>query len=318
MSRGEAFVQWVFSKNSTTACPTWTQAFACPAPKACGRNPANLRQFCCETESRICWGPRATCASDGSTVTCGTGNSTWCCVSGSEICTQAPGQINICWSTTESIIQNISVDSLRDTYSSLSSASPAASSFSFDPQAMIAATATTSSSIRTSPTSSPTNSATDNSSPGGSASSQNSGVPSSPVASSDSGLGGGAIAGIVVGVLGALALGAVIGYFVLRAMKKKREAVAPPPTDPYMSMASPPGGGPGGPGGLPAGAVYPPYGQYQATELAQKWEYQQHPGQGQGQLHSPYSATTAASPVQAQELPAQRESYAEMPAQRYT
>lgn len=308
MSKGEAFVQWVFSKNSTTACPTWTQAFACPAPKACGRNPANLRQFCCETDSRICWGPRATCASDGSTVTCGTGSGTWCCVSGSEICTQAPGQINICWSTTESIIQNISVDALQSTYSALSSASPAASSFSFDPQALIAATATTSS-TRTSPTSSPTNSATDSSSPsaGGGASSQNSGVPStSPVANSDSGLGGGAIAGIVVGVLGALAIGAVIGYFVMRAMKKKKEgaAGAPPVTDPsYMSMTP---GGPGG--GPPPGAVYPPYGQYQPTELGQKWEYQQ--------PYSPYSATTT-SPVQAQELPAQRESYAEMPTQRY-
>jgi beta-lactamase regulating signal transducer with metallopeptidase domain len=109
-------------------------------------------------------------------------------------------------------LSNISGSVLNATYSSLSSAQPLASSYSFDPLALIAETQPTSTQIVTATNS--TGHANDNS-------------------TSDS-LSGGAIAGIVIGVVAAIAIAGIATFLLWRRRQKKRNrpAQAMTPADP--------------------------------------------------------------------------------------
>ncbi|KAL9110445.1 MAG: hypothetical protein Q9227_004989 [Pyrenula ochraceoflavens] len=129
----------------------------------------------------------------------------------SEVCTGAQDQINICWASAHDLLLNISSGALQDTYSSLSSAQPSASSWSFDPQTLIASTQTTSTSTTRETSSSTTT-------PVSSASSTSS-------SSSSSSPSGGAIAGIVIGALAALALIGAAIWFLMRHRRKKTQTV---------------------------------------------------------------------------------------------
>src|SRR5690554_4182499 len=61
-----------------------------------------------------------------------------------ETCTSSPGQVNVCWSNKYDVLSVIGAPVLNRTYSSLSSANPDATAWSFNPQSLIAATDTTS------------------------------------------------------------------------------------------------------------------------------------------------------------------------------
>jgi len=202
------FDNYFFTANATGyVCPGFG-SFLCKPPNACARDPNTGTRYCCDYNN-VCWGLPTTCATDGSTLDCGSGTYTWCCLDKTEICTGTKGQINICWSSAHDTLTNISAPSLNQTYSSLSAAKPSASSYTFDPVALIKATATSSTSTSTS---SPSSSAT---------STGSTAISSSPTTSPSPSLSGGAIAGIVIGAIAGLALLAVGIYLVIRHNKRR-------------------------------------------------------------------------------------------------
>ncbi|EPE07581.1 hypothetical protein F503_00303 [Ophiostoma piceae UAMH 11346] len=211
------FNDYYFTSNrSDYTCPGFGDS-ACPPPKACARDPNTGRRYCCDYQhppyKGVCWALAKKCASDGSTVDCGTGDDTWCCIDGREKCTERTGQINVCWSTSRDTLNNITTDVLNDTYSSLSSAKPSATTWAFTPISLVALTNPAITQTQT---------------PNPDASSTGSSVPSTtPTDDSDAGtsLGGGAIAGVVVGALGGVAL-LGLGVFMLWKRQKRRQAYA--------------------------------------------------------------------------------------------
>jgi len=253
------FGNWLFTANATAnVCPTWSAAgftFKCAPPNACTTDSASGRQFCCEFGTDICWNHAATCADDGTTSVCTRGTSTWCCMRNSEICTGSSGQINICWSASKNPLLQIDTKVLNDTASKLIAAQPSASLYTFDPNALIALTASTSSSSTS--TSKPTPGSTSGSSIGTAApkdtstntsanlpgktdgvndGSNNTNPATSP---SSTGLPSGTIAGIVVGILAALAIGIAVGFWLNR--RKKKDPSSAPPTSTDGTMVGSPG-----------------------------------------------------------------------------
>jgi len=148
----------------------------------------------------------------------------------SELCTSRDRQFNICWSKGDNALRALNATRLNDTYSSLSSASPTATSLPVDKQQLLALTgiapsdlpsSSTSASLPASATASTTNSSTPI---GGSTDTDSSG-----------GLSGGAIGGIVGGVVGGLALLGAIGFFLWRRRKNAGKTnTNAPPGDPYQ------------------------------------------------------------------------------------
>ena len=215
------FNDYYFTSNlSDYTCPGFRNS-ACPPPKACARDPNTGRRYCCDYRhppyKGVCWALRQDCASDGSTVDCGTGDTTWCCVDGREKCTEKTGQINVCWSTSRDTLNNITNDVLNDTYSSLSSAKPSATTWAFTPVSLIALT---------NPAVTQSQSQTPTPTPDSDASSIGSSVPTAvPTDGSGAGtsLGGGAIAGVVVGALGGVAL-LGLGIFMVCRRQKQRHS----------------------------------------------------------------------------------------------
>ncbi|KAF2154514.1 hypothetical protein K461DRAFT_275632 [Myriangium duriaei CBS 260.36] len=230
----DSFDTYFFTSNLTNhVCPGFG-SFKCPPPNACARDSKTGKEYCCDT-SDVCWTIPATCSSDGSTINCGSGSYTWCCLDNSEVCTGTSNQINICWNSAHDTLTNISASVLNDTYSSLSSATPKASSWSFSPLSLIAETSPLpSSSTATSPTSAPTTSSASGptTSSSSSSTSPSSSASSGPVSSSSSHLSGGAIGGIVVGAIAAVALVALVLLLFLR-----RKRASAPHQDRYDSNA---------------------------------------------------------------------------------
>ncbi|ERS96569.1 hypothetical protein HMPREF1624_06776 [Sporothrix schenckii ATCC 58251] len=208
------FDDYFFTSNvSDHTCPGFG-SFVCKPPNACARDPNTGRRFCCDVKD-VCWTITETCANDGSTLDCGTGTTTWCCVNGRERCTAAKNQINICWSTAHDILNNITNKDLNNTYSSLSSAHPSATTWAFSPDELIAKTAP--------PTSPASSSAADSSATSGASS------PAGPTGSSgagSSGIGGGAIAGIVVGSIAGVALIVAGLFFLWRLARNQKDGMA--------------------------------------------------------------------------------------------
>ncbi|CAK7207233.1 hypothetical protein SEUCBS139899_010043 [Sporothrix eucalyptigena] len=235
------FDDYFFTSNvSDHTCPGFGSN-VCKPPNACARDPNTGRRYCCDVKD-VCWTLTETCASDGSTIDCGTGSTTWCCVDGREQCTNAKNQINICWSTHHDVLNNITNKVLNDTYSSLSSAHPSATTWSFDPDALIALTAPPTSSATSSggsgsaTTSAPSTSGTDTN---GGSGNNTSGTTSKVT--------GGAIAGIVVGSIAGVAL-IGLGLFLLWRRARNQKNYQAPGSGP------PPGGIPDG-SGAAAGAA---------------------------------------------------------------
>ena len=132
-----------------------------------------------------------------------------------EVCTQIAGQINICYSTAHDLLNDISVDSLNGTFSSLSSAAPSASSYTFNPSRLLAETQASSGKAL------PTEFARPD---------PNSGTSGS----SASTLSGGAIAGIVIGVVAAIVLACLATFFLTRRLIKPGQGgTAAPKVTPF-------------------------------------------------------------------------------------
>ncbi|KAK4442199.1 hypothetical protein QBC34DRAFT_419086 [Podospora aff. communis PSN243] len=226
---------WMFTgPGNDFVCPTWSSGFKCNPTAACASDNATGRQYCCEDQQGMCWNQAATCATDGSTFNCTRGTSTWCCMTNTEICTEAAGQINICWAANpRNVLLDIAPNALRSAYSSLTAARPTASSYTFDPELLMAATTSASSSSSTSrvtdaaaSTSTGSSSTTEQTPTTRSgAGAVNSGT-NTPTPDDDKGLGAGAIAGIVVGVILAIAIGAALAWFFMRKKNRKSDNLA--------------------------------------------------------------------------------------------
>ncbi|KAK0617502.1 hypothetical protein B0T14DRAFT_525322 [Immersiella caudata] len=227
---------WMFTgPGNDFVCPTWTTSFKCNPTAACASDNATGRQYCCEDQQGMCWNQAATCATDGSTFNCTRGTSSWCCMTNTEICTEIAGQINICWAANpRNVLLDITPNALKSAYSSLTAGRPSASSYTFDPQLLMAATTSPSSSSSTSRVTDAAQSSPTTSSPStaiqtptnrGDTGAVNSGT-TTPSPNDGGGLGAGAIAGIVVGVLLAIAFGAALAWFLMRKKKRQNDDIA--------------------------------------------------------------------------------------------
>ncbi|KAH7115861.1 hypothetical protein B0J11DRAFT_112509 [Dendryphion nanum] len=209
--------QFVFSTNATRwKCPKGL-AFDCIAPNVCTHETVLDKWYCCGPEQgSVCWSGSTTC-SGSEKNTPGTnqlGCGSYCCLNSREQCTQRTNQINICWATPPNPFVNITGAKINETFSSLSSANPTASTYSFDIKAALAtATPTPSASSSSASTGASAASQTATNSPTSTALTSQTPEPSS-------GLSGGAIGGIVVGVVGGLALLAGLAFFFWRRGKK--------------------------------------------------------------------------------------------------
>ncbi|RHZ53429.1 uncharacterized protein CDV56_103374 [Aspergillus thermomutatus] len=224
------YSDYYFTSNRTQyLCPTFS-TFQCQPPKACARDPQTGKFYCCDSRDasgNVCWSIPQDCATDGSTLTCGHGDQIWCCRYQTEECTSKPGQFNICWNKVRSTLGNISEELLQDTYSSLSAATPLASSWVFDPATLMATathTGSTSSSPSTSASQIPDTTATATSSP-----------PSPD--SSPTSLSGGGIAGIVVGVVAVVAIALGAGMYLLKRHRRRVNPTAGLPPTPLTKPA---------------------------------------------------------------------------------
>jgi len=151
----------------------------------------------------------------------------------SEDCTSRYKQFNICWSKGDNALRSLNATRLNETFSSLLSASPTATSLPINRAQLLALTGPD-------PTDLASSSASASASASGTAPA--SAIPfttSSPLSSAapadDGGLSGGAIGGIVGGVVGGLALLGAIGFFFWRR-RKNTGKINPntPPGDPYQ------------------------------------------------------------------------------------
>ncbi|KAF3009783.1 hypothetical protein E8E13_009921 [Curvularia kusanoi] len=158
-------------------------------------------------------------------------------------CTQTKNQVNVCWSTVENPVANLSESKMNQTFSSLSAARPRASSYPVS-LAQLQATATPTTSLPQSLPPSSLSSATATAT----SSSPSSESSASPEPSTDNGsnkgLSGGAIGGIVGGVVGGLALLGVAGFLLFRRRKANSKGThAPiasgPPSEPEEHGGNP-------------------------------------------------------------------------------
>ncbi|KFZ03710.1 hypothetical protein V502_10725 [Pseudogymnoascus sp. VKM F-4520 (FW-2644)] len=254
MAASNSLGNFFFVSGPDYSCPG--MPFKCEPPSACSRDPTTGRFFCCDPKS-VCYAGTTTCSSDSSTFQCGTKSNAWCCTSDSESCTGTSGQINVCWSKLRDLLLDVGIPVLNKTYTSLSAADPEVTSWSFNPQALIAATDTTSQASSTTPSSSSTPSSSTPSSTATTAAptttaddtaAGSSQTPSTPTdVSSSKSLSGGAIGGIVVGAVGALVLVALAVFFLRRRRRNtpsddKHEgipwAALPPQPDPAHELST--------------------------------------------------------------------------------
>lgn len=216
--------------NSSAPRKCGDMIYECPAPSMCSMDTLTRKWYCCEpgNQDGPCWNGASTCGGSGTNqpsgqqIGCSNLDVNYCC-SDAEQCTKNAKQFRICWSKQENPIRFLNSTELNQTYSSLSSAQPSATSITIDKAKLLAMTSTT---PGVSPSSTPT-----------SASATSSITSSStPASSSSSGLSGGAIGGIVGGIVGGLALLGAIGFFLWR---RKRSAQGASKTNPHASAGDP-------------------------------------------------------------------------------
>ncbi|KAF2213190.1 hypothetical protein CERZMDRAFT_96857 [Cercospora zeae-maydis SCOH1-5] len=280
------YTEWYFSGNNS--CPGL--GIACNAPDSlCAYDSVVDKYYCCSGASyNICRAFAAECGgSNGSPSSsqqeCTSGSVSWCCLENIESCTQRTGQVNVCVATQDNPIGAVPQSLMNETFSSLSSASPSASTFSVDVASLAArATATSTTSSASTSTSSPTSTASETASP--------------PNGGSNDGVSGGTIAGAVVGGVAGLALIGALVWFLLRR-RARRNTHEPVPTSPtgahaekydHFGAASP--------------GFSTPAPEYHLSEMESTREINEMPGQDRGASHG------------AKELPSGQSEPRELPA----
>ncbi|KAF1927547.1 uncharacterized protein M421DRAFT_393067 [Didymella exigua CBS 183.55] len=250
------FDEFFFASNATEyVCPGI--GFACTPPMICSHESVTDLYYCCAPGAidAVCWKGSASCdggdekTPSGSQQSCSSGDNAFCCLKSREECTQTKNQINVCWSTIDNPVANLSDTKLNETFSSLSSAKPSASSFPISlAQLQASATPTTSLPVSMSASSLSSGSAII---PASTAASVTSIVTDLPEAQpiDKKGKPGGAIGGIVGGVVGGLVLISIAGFLLFRRRKANLKgghapiAPGPPPyKDAPEAQGSPVGG----------------------------------------------------------------------------
>ncbi|KAF2470930.1 uncharacterized protein BDR25DRAFT_28302 [Lindgomyces ingoldianus] len=206
--------QFYFSSNVTNwRCSKL--AFDCIAPQVCAHESLLDKFYCCGPGSdSVCWSGAQDCSgSNGvpSSTQVGCGNNAFCCLNNREECTQRANQINICWATPENPFANVTEKELNKTFSSLSSARPSASSYSFNSAKLFASTTSGASSSATAASASTT-------------ATSSAASPTPTQGDSSGGISGGAIGGIVVGVVGGLAIIGAGCFFLWRRRSNNSKA----------------------------------------------------------------------------------------------
>ncbi|KAF2019790.1 hypothetical protein BU24DRAFT_489676 [Aaosphaeria arxii CBS 175.79] len=225
------------TEESDWKCPRLS--FKCIAPSICAHEGLLDKYYCCAPEDdAVCWTGSESCkGSDGgpssTQLGCGSDNG-YCCLSGREECTQRRNQINICWATPPNPMAGIGPTRVNETYSSLLSASPSASTLAF--KAEVFQSSSTSTPVATpSAATEPTISTSTQVAATTQANTATSSTIQPESSSSSSGISGGAIAGIVVGVIGGLALIGAGAFFLFK--RKKNDAGIELDGNPYNSNA---------------------------------------------------------------------------------
>ncbi|KAF1359616.1 hypothetical protein EJ07DRAFT_155576 [Lizonia empirigonia] len=148
----------------------------------------------------------------GSQQSSSSGDNAFCCLKTrhSKECTATKDQVNVCWSTVDNPVANLSDTKLNETFSSLSSAKPSASSYPIS-LAQLQATATPTTSLPASLSASSLFSV--------SATTTSSASSTSGESTEKKGISSGAIGGIVGGVVGGLAIIGLVGLLLFRRRK---------------------------------------------------------------------------------------------------
>ncbi|KAL5121902.1 hypothetical protein ACEQ8H_000118 [Pleosporales sp. CAS-2024a] len=233
------YSEFAWSNAATQKCPG--MFYTCVPPQICSYDPTMQIYYCCVPgdKNQVCHTAAPTCLGDGkkqpssSQVSCGSGNNAYCCYEGSQICTQAKNQINICWSTSTNPVAMFDAQAMNKTYQSLEATQPSATNYSIaysDLQKMTS-TVLTSSSTPLSSSTKPSDAATTISSApsvatmAASASFSTSASPKTEPKKTiqDDSLSGGAIGGIVGGVVGGIALLGGLAFFLWR--RRRRNSV---------------------------------------------------------------------------------------------
>lgn len=166
----------------------------------------------------------------------------------SELCTSRDRQFNICWSKGENALRTLNSTRLNQTYSSLLSASPAATVLPVNKQQLLALTGVAPSDLASSSTSASVPASTIVSASGSTSSTPGPSEGSSGGSSSSSdsgGLSGGAIGGIVGGVVGGLALLGAVAFLLWRRRKNAGKTNTNATSgDPYHGYGYQPGNQP--------------------------------------------------------------------------
>ncbi|KAF2823664.1 hypothetical protein CC86DRAFT_395760 [Ophiobolus disseminans] len=213
----------------------------------CSQDTLTKKFYCCEPGSTdsVCWKGRETC--NGGTDTpsdqqlgCiyrqSSGDVKYCCDKKTEDCTSRDRQFNICWSKGENSLRSLNATRLNQTYVSLLSASPTATSIAINKVQLLAMTGVDPSDRPSSSTSAAS------STPASATASATSTSSATPSPADDGGLSGGAIGGIVGGVVGGLALLGAIAFFFWRRRKTTGKIdTNAPPGDPYQGYGYQPG-----------------------------------------------------------------------------
>ncbi|KAF3046957.1 hypothetical protein E8E12_009453 [Didymella heteroderae] len=238
------FDKFFFASNATEyVCPGI--GFACIPPMICSHESVTDLYYCCApgATDAVCWKGSASCdggnkkTPSGGQQSCSSGDNAFCCLKSREECTQTKNQVNVCWSTIDNPVANLSDTKLNDTFSSLSSAKPRASSFPVSlAQLQASATPTTSLPVSLSASSLSSGTATIPANMDATSTSLITDPPEAQV-TVKKGISGGAIGGIVGGVVGGLAVIGVAGFLLFRRRRAKSKGdhapiASGPPSEP--------------------------------------------------------------------------------------
>ncbi|KAF2656460.1 hypothetical protein K491DRAFT_678072 [Lophiostoma macrostomum CBS 122681] len=255
-----AYDAFFFSSDSTQwQCPELP--YSCPPPAACAHDGVTDKSYCCVPgKDSICWTETTPTTSPAQAKSGATAAPQHSAASPTgelnsthpqnpqkhetrnanlrdtrEECTARTDQYNICWATQPNILQNLTKKQMNNTYSSISSARPSQTYYTFNANRLVSSATATATDTDTASLSSSATSATTGPT-----------STSSQATSSASGLSSGAIAGIVIGAIAGLALIGAGAFLLWRRSKSNNKTThgneLDPSSNPYVGNATHPTG----------------------------------------------------------------------------